>query len=740
MRRFLLSILLFFPLVSALALEFYVSPRGSDQNEGTIYNPFATLEGARDAIRKAKNSKPISFFDAITVYLRQGIYSIETSFVLEARDSGNPDGRITYRNYPGEPVHLIGGRVIPADAISQVRDASILDQLNDPDAREHLYVIDLGKLGIDNFGKHRKFGHALPVVPAPLELFINGEVMPLARYPNQGAMQTGKVLDTGSIPRIRDYENIRGGIFKYTDDRHSLWVDEEDLWLRGTFKWGYADDKIKVEWIDPQSKRIKLSSPHMYGLGSGEPFQQYVALNLLQELDMPGEWYLNRSTGKLYFWPPNGAKDNEILVSIIKAPIIALQDVSFVTLQGIIIEASRGMGIYMQGGEENLISDCVIRNIGTVGIQMGQGAEQTFPHITHDDYDGRPVSGKTGSLKAHLYKYTTWDRKAGKNHGISGCHIYNTGSGGIVLSGGNKEKLVAGNNYVRNCRVHDYQRRNRSQWAGISVDGCGNRIDHCEIYNGDLQAIMVNGPLHAFEYNHIHHVGLNANDASAWYMGRDPSDQGTIIRYNFFHHVGRHDRKWMMGVYFDDGTCGALVEGNIFYNVGTYGSIYSNGGQDIIIRNNIFIKSKGPAVQQKSMWWDFAAHNWDYYFADDGVYRRRLLELIDIRKPPYSIRFPHLASWMDQCEDGKTFVGMYPARNVLEKNVFYQCEQPLRLTGLNPQFDCRKNYIAIEDPGFHNLDSLDLRLVEGSVVYKEIPDFIPIPFEKIGLEDKSMGN
>ncbi|MBN1541128.1 right-handed parallel beta-helix repeat-containing protein [candidate division KSB1 bacterium] len=726
-----LILLMAIPAVVLPAADLIVAPNGDDRNPGTLERPLATLTAARNEVRDLLTSG--TAFDTVTVALREGVYRITETVVLDERDSAPTGRRIVYRSFPGETARLLGGSLIPVTAVEACRDTAVLERIIDAAARQHIRVIDLKALGITRYGEHRKFGHALPVVAAPLELFIDGEVMPLARYPNEGAMLIGPIVDTGSVPRIGDYENIRGGIFEYTDDRHELWNKAEEVWFRGTFKWGYADDKIRVDWIDPVKRQVKLSTPHMYGLGSGEPFQQYIALNLLEELDRPGEWYLDRKSGRLYLYPPNDLSNSEIIVSELEEPILALENASNVTIRGVQFEATRGMGIYLEGGENNLIAGCRVRNIGTVGIQMGQGARQTFPHITHEHYEGEPVSRQTGSLKSHLYKHTTWDRRAGKKHGILSCDIKGTGSGGIVLSGGSKADLEPGECYVENCRISDYQRRNRSQWVGISVDGCGNRVSHCDISNGDLQAILVNGPLHVFEYNHLHHVGQNANDASAWYMGRDPSDQGTIIRYNFIHHVGRHDRKWMMGVYFDDGTCGALVEGNIFYDAGTYGSVYSNGGQDIIVRNNIFVNSEGPALHQKSMWWDFAVRQWDTYFGDSGIYHRRLLEVIDIRRDPYVSRFPHLANWMDLTADGESYVGMYPARNILEKNVFFQLEEPLRLTGMHAQFDCRNNFIALEDPGFVDLEALDFRLREDSVIPQKIPGFLPIPVEKIGL-------
>ena len=94
--------------------------------------------------------------------------------------------------------------------------------------------IDLKKLGVNNFGKHKQYGHALPVVPSALELFVNGQPMTLARYPDVGDIKIGKVLDKGSVPRIGDKVN-RGAIFQYTDERHKRWIGQKNIWFRGTF-------------------------------------------------------------------------------------------------------------------------------------------------------------------------------------------------------------------------------------------------------------------------------------------------------------------------------------------------------------------------------------------------------------------------------------------------------------------------------------------------------------------------
>jgi Right handed beta helix region len=714
----------------AVAIERYVSPQGNDHNPGTLEQPWQTLEHSRDAVRAWRRSQPAGSGEAVTVWLRGGTYLLSRTFELTAEDSGTASAPVTFAAYRNETVRLSGGFTIPAGAFGQVHEAAALRRLP-AESVPRVLEVDLRALGITDFGRHRQFGHGLPVVPAPLELFWNDAPLQVARYPNQGAIDIGQIIDSGSIPRVGDYSE-RGGRFRYTDPRHARWVGVEDVWFQGYFNHGYADDKIRAASIDPVKGEVTLASPHMYGLGSGQNFNQYVALNLLEELDQPGEWYVDAKAGKLFVWPPSEVGGARVSVSLLEQALVALDHVSFCTLRGLTIEEGRALGVSIEGGSDNLIVDCVVRNVGTAGILLGQGARQTFPHITADGYTGEPVSREIGSFSSHLYLNTTWERDAGKRHVIEGCEVYNTGSGGVFLGGGSKRRLVPGNNVVTDCRIHDFNRRNKMGAPGIMVDGCGNRVVHNEIYNADLQGIFVHGNDHIFEFNHIHHVAQNSNDASAWYLGRDPSDQGNMVRWNFFQDVGRPDRKWTMGVYCDDATCGVRVEGNVFYRAGSFGSVYSNGGQDIVIRNNLFIEGYGPAYQLKSMWYDFALDNIPHYFGENGLYKKRLLQAVDIHRPPYSDRYPLLKDWLDLLPDGKTYVGMRSLRNVFERNVLVKYEETFRMVGKYAQTEFGENFITQKDPGFVDASQLNFQLKDDSVVYRELPGFEPIPFAQIG--------
>ncbi|MFH0989488.1 MAG: right-handed parallel beta-helix repeat-containing protein [bacterium] len=716
------------------AQEAFVSPTGNDHNTGTIDKPFQTLERARDAFRSLRKKTPSAEREPFTVWLRGGTYQLTSTFELTKEDAGFPNAPVAYAAYESESVRISGGITIPSSSFRRTTDPTILLRLP-PEARQHVLQADLRALGIRDFGKHRQFGHGLPVVPAPMELFWNDSVMQLARYPNTGAIDIGRIIDPGSMPRDGDYSN-RGGRFLYTDPRHTRWAGISDVWLQGFFNHGFADDKIRIASIDTIQQEVTLASPHMYSLSSGQNFNQYVALNILEEVDQPGEWYVDTASGILFLWPPGEIATARATVSILEQPLIALDNISYCILRDLIIENGRGLGISIEGGAHNRIVNCVVRNFGTVGIMMGQGARQTFPHITADDYEGVPTSREVGSFHSHMYRNSVWDRNAGEQHIIEGCEVYNTGSGGIILGGGSKKNLVPGGNVVTDCRIHDFNRRNKAGASGVIVDGCGNEVIHNEIYNADLQAILVHGNDHIFEYNHIHHVALNSNDASAWYLGRDPSDQGNIVRWNFFHHVGRPDRKWMMGVYCDDATCGVLIEGNVFYRVASYGTVYSNGGHDIVVKNNIFIEGYGPAYQLKSMWYDFGISSIPYFFGENGIYTRRLTKAIEIRKQPYSERYPLLKDWLDLLPDGHTYVGMRPRRNVFDRNVVVKYEETFRLVGKYAQTEFGDNYITQKDPGFVDADRLVFQLKDDSEVYKELPGFQHIPFEKIGPRKK----
>ena len=97
--------------------EIFVSPSGSNGGSGTITSPYRTLEKARAVIR-SMNARHALPKGGVTVTLRGGDYSRDTSFELTKQDSGTADSPIVYRAYPGEDVRLQGGKVLNGDSFT----------------------------------------------------------------------------------------------------------------------------------------------------------------------------------------------------------------------------------------------------------------------------------------------------------------------------------------------------------------------------------------------------------------------------------------------------------------------------------------------------------------------------------------------------------------------------------------------------------------------------------------------
>ena len=537
--------------IDASAVEIYVSAGGSDANSGTKDKPFQTLERARDQIRDLKaTSGPLK--DGAIVWIDGGVYERDKTFELDENDSGLDGAPIVYRAFDGREVRILGGRRIADSYVAQVTDSAVLNRIIDTQARPKIRQIKLKALGITDFGQMSARGFRRPYVNAPMELFINGDAMQLARWPNKGAVQIGKVLDKGSVPRQDDFSN-RGGKFTYDYDRPANWKLADDIWISGLFAYGYADDTIKVYDINQQEKSIQLVQPHLYGIMSGKKWRSYFALNLLEEIDEPGEYFIDRDKGILYFYPLGQMKDADICVSILEGPLVAMEGVSYVRFEGLTFEVSRGIGIYIERGTGNQIAGCTLRNLGVVAVCIGKGIEPD--RIYRHQFTGSPVSRQLGSWHEHIYENPTFNRDGGTNHGVISCDIYNIGAGAISLGGGDRMTLTPAGNYVKNCDIHHFNRLDRSYKAGVNIDGVGNRIEHCRIHDCPNSAIYLHGNDHLIEYNEVYNACLYADDHGFFYIGRDPSERGNLLRYNFWHHssIGPDAHGGVFGIYNDDG-------------------------------------------------------------------------------------------------------------------------------------------------------------------------------------------
>jgi hypothetical protein len=689
------------------SVKIYVSPKGKASATGSLKNPVGSIAKALSLanVSSKKSSKPVE------IILRGGVYPTGSTLEIVQDRTWSSRVPLTIKAYNQEKPIIHGGKIVSASLIKPVTDPAYLNRFL-PEVKNKIRQVDLTAAGIKNLGKLRMTGFTRPFAPTALEIFTNDEPGKIARWPNKGTVPIHSVLDTGSIPRWGDSTN-RGGTFTYKDvNRPSRWKEPAKIWIAGFFMWGYADDAVPLKGIDTLKQTITTLKPHAYGFGSGKPWRAWYAYNIPEEIDLPGEYYVDSDRKILYFLPPDNLKKLEI--SELETPLFAIDDVRNVTIKNLHFTCSRGIGVTMERTDGVVLDGCKFTNLGMVGVFMGKGVEAETENLSV--FAVKPVSRQIGSLVQYVYDHTVFDREAGKNNGIINCEVYNTGSGGFLISGGNRLTLEPGNNYIRNCSIHDFNRVERSYRPGIWITGVGNKISNCDIYNAPSSGVMLHGNNHIVEYNNFHNLVMDSDDMGALYFGRNPSERGQIVRYNYFHHIGGEHKT--MAVYHDDGACGMEVYDNVFYKAGTVAG-FIGGGRDNPYHNNIFIETK------------YAAHiddrlkNWARAMLyKDGTFQKRL-EAVNYKNPPYSLQYPHLPGYF---EDEPAM----PKRDTFSNNLLVK--MPKKVEFGKPEWlpFLDSNYETNEDPGFENYAAENFKLRKDAIVWKKIPGFRDIPFEKIG--------
>lgn len=377
---------------AALATTLLVATNGTDTNPGTEEKPFATLERARDEIRRmrAGGRLPVG---GITVEVRGGVYELARPVEWTDKDSGTDNSPIVYRVRPGEVARIVGGRSVRG--WQPVTEPAILQRL-DPAAHGKVFQADLKALGITDL---QGIGNAGVYQSDPgLELFFQDQPMTLARYPNSGYLHIADVLDATGVVKSGQARTPEGR-FVCDDSRSARWVGEKGIWLHGFWVWDWADQRIPLGIVTPSNHTLSLASQpgRSYEIRKG---QWFYAENALSELDSPGEWYVDRETSILYFWPPAALSSSQAVVSMVRDPF-QLNNVSNACFRGLLIEAGRGSAMVIKGGSNVRVIGCTIRNMGSWAVKV----------------------------------------YGGTRHGVVGCDIYQTGQGGLHLEGGDRKNL-----------------------------------------------------------------------------------------------------------------------------------------------------------------------------------------------------------------------------------------------------------------------------------------------------------
>ncbi|MEI7728370.1 MAG: LamG-like jellyroll fold domain-containing protein [Verrucomicrobiota bacterium] len=648
------------PVIDHYAAEVWIAPDGNDAYRGQATKPVATLNRAQALVRELRRTVT----GPVAVIFKNGEYQLHEGLKLTAEDSGAPTAPVVWKAAESGKVVLYGGMRLKGFA--PVADASVVARL-DPKARGNVMVCDLKQLGLTDYGRLAVRGYSQPPSPPTVELFVNGEPQTLARWPNDGFVDAGKLIEPGNKT------NGTPSVFEYLDDRHARWTNAEDAWLFGYWRYLWADATLKIGKLDTASKRITSAQPYWMSHNGMDTKQgiKYYAFNLLEELDRPGEWYLDRSQGLLYLWPTGDPSRQTIELGVLSSPFMTLTKTAHVRFEGLVCDLGRFDGIQISGGENVQLVGCVVRRMAGSGIT---------------------ISG-------------------GTRHTLLGCDIHHLGRAATTLKGGNRATLERADFLIENCHLHHFGRIDRTYTPAIQAEGVGMRFAHNLMHDCPSSAIRVDGNDVLMEYNDVHSVLRESDDQGGMETFGNPSFRGLVFRYNRFENVGNGSTmvNGQSAIRFDDVISGMLVYGNLFIRSanGHFGALQINGGRDDIMDNNLFVDCK---LGISGRYWKNHKH---WTASEQGVTR-------DVfRTPLYLQRYPEIANMFDG-----------NGRNFAWRMALIDCGTPIVQKAFFDILALRS--WTSKDPGIAELAKRQWNLAADSELVLRL-GLRPIPLAEIGL-------
>ncbi len=552
-------------------IVYYISPSGRD-TLSFISNPsnhdFETIEGVNTQLVYRRTKELPYPKDGITIIFKEGTYSGHT--VFSNNFCGTIDAPVTIKAADGANVTITGDTVIEGFTTA---DTKIAQKLIDTEAQKHLVQISLKDNEIPKYneihtpGSYNLNWSLTGKNALPLELVINGETMTVARYPNEdkGYMSVGEVVNKGTVfagtpndieNTLTDEQKNGGFVIRPNDDRYKKWANASQARMYGFFKHPWADQTVEIKSINTETNTLTAKHPSYYGVDDKGYFY---AFDILEEIDTPGEYYIDRTTGMLYLYPPSGVDLDEARVSITTttSPLLWFTgSASNIVFEGIKFKNTRGRFIYTEGTNSNIkFIDCTFENSGDKVAQLGDNS---------------------------------------RNIVFDGCTFKHV-NGGVLLKSGTLSTLERGNSVVKNCLFEDFSRITTTYNPAVTLGGVGNIVSHNTIKNAPHAAILIEGAVdNVIEYNDISDVLRESDDMSAIYTGRTWISRGNKIRYNYIHDIKSTitNRVGIFGVYLDDLYSGMEITGNVFADFGGY-PVYINGGRDNIVKSNIFANTDG---------------------------------------------------------------------------------------------------------------------------------------------------
>lgn len=556
----MLALLLLITVNAHTQTKLFVSVKGDDKNTGTIAKPFKTLHHAVKIANANRGN--------IVIQLRQGTYYLDTTVVIDANEMLSSSIKIAA--YNNELVSISAGLRL---------------QLHWKPYKNGIYQANV------------------PVDVVFERLYVNGRLQVLARYPNYDSSARvfhGTAADAITPERVKKWKHPEGGYV------HALHAHE----------WGGFH--YRITGVDAEGK-LQLEGGWQNNRPNEMHPQYRFVENIFEELDAPGEWWLDRNNHMLYYYPSKNIHLADALVEVsnLKNSIVLHGDVKKplknVQIDGVnFIHNERS---FWDTKEPLVRSDWTIYRGGAVLLEGTENCNVTNCNFTS--------IGGNAVMVSNYNKHDT----------IRGCHISYIGANAVCFIGDPKAVRSPSfryedyipytqldktpgpltNNYPQQCVVTDNLLHNlgevEKQATGVEIEMSSSiTVSHNSIYNTPRAGLNIGDGCfggHVLEYNDVFNTVLETGDHGAfnswgrdryWSPDRDYMDsivavhpelimldaqQPTIIRNNRF----RCDHGWDIDL--DDGSSNYHIYNNVCLN----GGLKLREGFYRVVENNVLINN-----------------------------------------------------------------------------------------------------------------------------------------------------
>jgi hypothetical protein len=568
---------------------YFVSLSGDDANPGTLDKPFATLQRAQQAARQRRGG----------VFLRGGTYYLPAKLVFTAQDSGTKDAPVIFQNYQGEKPVVSGG--------VRLEDLKWQPYTN----------------GI--------FQARVPADLRTEEIFVNGERQILARYPNydpKAQYFDGFAADAISPQRAARWSDPAGGYY------HAM---HPALW--GDFTW-------RITGKDTNGQ-VLLEGGWQNNRGAAAHRQIRFVENIFEELDAPGEWFLNSKTHTLYFYPPAGLDLKSAVVEATRLRTLVEfhgdeeHPVKWITLRGLgFRQAARTVmdtkepllrsdwvicrcgAIFFNGAEDCALEDSFIDQVGGNAVFVNNYNRRITvrgTQISKAGASGICFVGDPRAARSPLFNYgqvhrlDEIDRTPGPKSDdypadclVDDCLIHLTGR--VEKQTAGVEIDLAQSITVRHCSIYDMPR------AGINIgDGCwgGHIIEYCDIFD----TVKETGDHGSFNsWGRDRYWRPNIAEVNAWVKQVPDLPKLDAVKPNVLaKNRWRCDHGWDIDL--DDGSSFYIITNNLCL----HGGIKNREGFGRVVENNILVDGgfdphvwfgeSGDIFRRNIMWTDYRPAN-----------------------------------------------------------------------------------------------------------------------------------